>query len=140
MFRFLLVMICVLMLLGCSNKNAEVKTKQKTNITKQLVKPWPTEEKHFWTSMMFAQLSARPDVRNRFLPIHLYKTVECIMNEYEKRYDFETWKKNFGLKMSGVLPPEQAQVAYNLTYFCSSIQLQIQQKELQNNFNEKDAI
>ena len=140
MFRFLLVMICVLMFLGCSNKNAEVKPKQKTNTTKQLVKPWPTEEKHFWTSMMFAQLSARPDVRNRFLPIHLYKTVECIMNEYEKRYDYQIWKKEFGANMSGVLPPEQAQIDYNLTYFCSSIQLQIQQKELQNNFNEKDAI
>ena len=42
--------------------------------------------------------------------------------------------------MSGGLPPEQAQIAYNLTYFCSSIQLQIQQKELQNNLNPKDAI
>ena len=50
------------------------------------------------------------------------------MNEYEKRYDYQIWKKEFGANMSGVLPPEQAQVAYNLTYFCSSIQLQIQQK------------
>ena len=106
----------------------------------KLIKPWPEEEKGFWTSMLFAQLSAQPHIRQRFLPIHLYKTVECIMNEYEKRYDYQIWKKEFGANMSGVLPPEQAQIAYNLTYFCSSIQLQIQQKELQNNFNEKDAI
>ena len=43
-------------------------------------------------------------------------------------YDYQIWKKEFGANMSGVLPPEQAQVAYNLTYYCSSIQLQIQKK------------
>jgi hypothetical protein len=145
MFRFLVVMFSLLIFLGCTINTQDISKKENDiEIKTKLIKPWPEEEKGFWTSMLFAQLSAQPHIRQRFLPIHLYKTVECVIDEYEKRFEFEMWKDQIGSKMNGTLPPDLAQVAYQVTYYCSTKQLQMQKKEIEdgkfNTFNEKDAI
>ena len=144
MFRFFMVMISLMIFLGCTTKDVEIKKEEILEVKKQIINPWPEDEKSFWTAMLFSQLSHMPGIQQRFFPIHLYRTVQCVIGEYEKKYEFEVWKVEFATKLSGTLPPEQAQIAYQLTYFCSNKQLQIQQQEIHDgilkNFNEKDAI
>lgn len=117
---------------GCTQNYAKIDTpKDNASIEQVETRKWDPIRKEFWTSMLFAQLTQNPGIRNRFLPKHLHLMVRCSIEEYEKRFEIEYFEKTFGVN-AGQLSPENARIAYNITFNCSGKQLMIQQQEIMN--------
>ena len=125
-----LVMLCLAACTVKEVKKEEVETKPVDNATEIIVSTWTQEKKEYWISMTFAQLSAMPQVRVRFSPWHLFKLSKCVIREHEKNHpDIIWWEKNIGYSQQN-LNPIYAREVYDITYKCSWIQQQLQQKEM----------
>jgi len=124
---------------GCTQNYAKIDTpKDNASIEQVETREWDPVRKEFWTSMLFAQLSQLPHVRERFLPKHLHLMVRCSIKEYEKRFEIEYFEKTFGVS-AGQLSPENARIAYNITFNCSEKQAMIQQQEMMNGIIKPDT-
>ena len=109
---------------------AEETIKSTDNVTQTEVFNWPTEKINYWTAMYFAQLSMNPSVRMRYEPYHTYELAKCIVKGSQKLYpDFKWWEENIGTSQDN-LNPIYGKEIYKITYNCSIVQQQIQQKEL----------
>tara|TARA_B100000287_G_C20307321_1_gene652371 strand:+ start:99 stop:542 length:444 start_codon:yes stop_codon:yes gene_type:complete len=132
--KALIVFLVTFFLVACTVKEVkkeEVETKPADNAKKEeVISTWADEKKNYWTSLTFAQLSMQPQVRMRFAPWYLFKIAQCMVIEYEKLYpDYYWWEKNVGLNQHN-LNPIYAREIYDITYKCSWIQGQMQQKEM----------
>jgi len=124
---------------GCTQNYAKIDTpKDNASIEQVETRKWDPVRKEFWTSMLFAQLSQLPHVRKRFLPKHLHLMVRCSIEEYERRFEIEYFEKTFGVS-AGQLSPENARIAYNITFNCSEKQAMIQQQEMMNGIIKPDT-
>jgi|TARA_Y100000034_G_C6568964_1_gene246518 hypothetical protein len=131
--KILLVSIFILCLVGCTinieGTKEEVKIKPTDNVTQEIPK-WPEDRKQYWVAMYFAQLASNPTVRYRYLPFHTFQLAQCIVNSAEELHpDIEWWEENIGLKQHN-LDPIYGKEIYDITYKCSLIQQEIQQKEM----------
>ena len=135
--KALIVSLVTFFLVACTVKEVkkeEVKVEPTDNATKiEVISSWSEENKNYWTALYFAQLSMQPQIRLRFSPFHLYKIAKCMVLEYEKLHpDYIWWEKNIGLNQQN-LNPIYAREIYDITYKCSWIQGQMQQKEMLKN-------
>ena len=134
--KILLVSIFILCLVGCTinieGTKEEVKIKPTDNVSqeKQEIPKWPEDKKQYWVAMYFAQLASNPTVRFRYLPFHTFQLAQCIVNSAEELHpDLEWWENNIGLKQQN-LDPIYGKEVYDITYRCSLIQQEKQQKEM----------
>ena len=115
---------------GCVQKIDKVVVPTDTAIVEAPpLRQWDTVRKEFWTAMLFTQLSNMPRVRDRFQPKHLHLMVRCAIKEYERIMEIDYFEKTFG-KVNGTLSPQDAQLAYNITYQCSEKQAKLQRDEI----------
>jgi len=119
---------------GCIKHEAKIDTPPDTDnatVEASPVRQWDPVRKEFWTTMLFAQLSNIPGIRTRFVPKHLHLMVRCAIDEYERRYELEQFVKTFGTPPTGGLSPDNAKIAYDITFQCSQKQMFLQQQDFQ---------
>ena len=124
---------------GCTQNYAKIDTpKNNASVEQVETRKWDPIRKEFWTTMLFAQLSQLPHVRTRFVPKHFHLMVRCAIAEYEKRYEIEYFEKTFG-QTTGNLAPDNARIAYNITFACSEKQAELQRQQLLNGMMENPS-
>ena len=125
---------------GCVKHEAKIDTPPDTdNTTVEIapVKSWNNPlKKEFWTVMLFTQLSNMPGIRQRFVPKHLHLMVRCVVDEYESRFELDYFEKVFGQPPAGSLSPENAAIAYDITYQCAAKQMLLQNQDFQRQQTE----
>ena len=142
MFKSMLIMFILMIgiVYGCAKHEPKIDTPPDTdNATVEIapVKSWNNPlKKEFWTVMLFTQLSNMPGIRQRFVPKHLHLMVRCVVDEYESRFELDYFEKVFGQPPAGSLSPENAAIAYDITYQCSAKQMLLQNQDFQRQQTE----
>lgn len=94
MFRFLVVMVTLMIFLGCTQKTEEIKPTDNVSVElPQKQFEWKEEKKGFWISLTFSKLSWNPAVRQTFLPETLFEVSKCIIDTMERRYDLKSFER-----------------------------------------------